>query len=63
MALIAEIDKLDVNKLTNVPTSLNNLKTKVDDFDIGKLKNVPVDLKQLSDVVNNKVAKTQSSTH
>ena len=63
MALIAEIDKLDVNKLTNVPTSLNNLKTKVDDFDIGKLKNVPVDLKQLSDVVNNKVTKTQSSTH
>ena len=45
MALIAEVDKLDVNKLTNVPTSLNNLKTKVDDFDIGKLKNVPVDLK------------------
>ena len=63
MALIAEIDKLDVNKLTNVTTSLNNLKTKVDDFDIGKLKNVPVDLKQLSDVVNNKVAKTQRSTH
>ena len=63
MALIAEVEKLDINKLTNVPTSLNNLKTKVGDFDIGKLKNVPVDLKQLSDVVNNKVAKTQSSTH
>ena len=34
----AEVDKLDVNKLVNVPTSLNNLKTKVDDLDIGKLK-------------------------
>ena len=63
MALIAEVDKLDINKLTNVRTSLNNLKTKVDNFDIGKLKNVSLDLKQLSDVVDNKVAKIQSSTH
>ena len=62
-ALIAEVDKLDINKLTNVRTSLNNLKTKVDNFDIGKLKNVSLDLKQLSDVVDNKVAKIQSSTH
>ena len=28
IALKAEADKLDTNKLTNVPTSLNNLKTK-----------------------------------
>ena len=46
-----------VNKLTNVPTSLNNLKTKVDDLDVGKFKNVPVDLKKLSDVVANEVVK------
>ena len=46
-----------VNKLTNVPTSLNNLKTKVDDLDVGKFKNVPVDLKKLSDVVCNEVVK------
>ena len=39
----------------NVPTNLNNLKTKVDDLDVGKLKTVPVDLKKISDVVNNKV--------
>ena len=39
-----EPDKLDINKLTNVPTSFNNLKTKVD---VGKLKTVPVDLKKL----------------
>ena len=35
IALKAEVDKLDINKLTNVPTSLNNLKTEVDDLDIG----------------------------
>ena len=34
-------DKLDINKLTNVPTSLNNLKTEVDNSDVGKLKIVP----------------------
>ena len=38
----AEADKLDINKLINVRTSLNNLKTKVDDLDFGKLKTVPV---------------------
>ena len=42
----AEVDKLDINELTNVPTSLNDLKAKVDDLDVGKLKNVPVDLKK-----------------
>ena len=36
IALKAEVDKLDIIKLTNVPT---NLKTKVDDLDVGKLKN------------------------
>ena len=49
----AVADKLDINKLTNAPTSLSNLWTKVDDLDVAKLKNVPVDLKKLSDVVDN----------
>ena len=53
----AEVDKLNINKLVNVPTSLNNLKTKVDDLDVGKLKTVPVDLKKLSYVVDNEVDK------
>ena len=57
IALKAEVNKLDINKLTNFSTSLNNLKTKVDDLDLGKLKAVPVDLKKLSDVVGNKVVK------
>ena len=50
----AEVDKLDINKLVNVPANLNNLKTKVVDLDVGKLKIVPIDLKKLSDIVNKK---------
>ena len=55
IALKAVFDKRDINKLVNVPTSLNNFKTKVDDLDVGKLKTVPVDLLKLSDVIANKV--------
>ena len=58
-ALKTEVDKLDINKLTNVPTSLNNLKTKVDDLDVCKMKTVPVDLKKLSDLVDNEVVKNR----
>ena len=50
---VAEVDKLDINKLVNVSTSLNNLKTKVDDLYVGKLKTIPVVLKKISDVVDN----------
>ena len=46
----AEVDKLDINKLTNLRTSLNNLKTKVNDLDVGKLKTILVDLRELIDV-------------
>ena len=34
IVLKAEIDKLGINKFVNVPTSLNNLRTKVDDLDV-----------------------------
>ena len=47
VALKAEVDKLDINKLTNVPTSRNNVKTNVDGLDIAKLKTLPVDLKKI----------------
>ena len=41
----ARVDRWDINKLiNNVPTGLNNLKTKVDDLDLGKLDPVPLDL-------------------
>ena len=33
-----EVDKLDYNKLVNVATSLNNLKTKLGNLDVGKFK-------------------------
>ena len=59
----AEVDKLDINKLVIVPTSLNNLKTKVLDLDVGKLKTFPVDLKIISDVVDNKVVKNKNWAH
>ena len=59
IGLKVEIDKTYINKLVNVPTNLNDLKTKgkVDGLDVGKLKTVPVDLKKLSDVVYNEVVK------
>ena len=53
----AQVDKLDTNKLVNVPTSLKNLKTKIDDLGVDKLKTVPVDLKIQSDVVDNEAVK------
>ena len=53
----AEADKLDIIKLVNIPTSLNNLKAEVNDLDVGKLKTAPVDLKKLSYIVYNEVVK------
>ena len=55
----AEVDKLDNNKLINVRTSPNNLKTKENDLDFGKMKTVPVDLKKLSDAIDNEVVKSK----
>ena len=51
-----EVDKLDVNRLVNAPTTLNNLKTKVSNLDVGKLKMLPLDLKKLN-VVDKEVVK------
>ena len=62
-ALKVEVDKLGINKLVNVPTSLNNLKIKVDNLVFGKLKTVPLGLKKLSDLVTNEVVKNTNSTH
>ena len=38
--LKSDVDKLDFDKLKNVPTDLSNLKNKIDKSDLGKL--VPV---------------------
>ena len=53
----ADVEKLDINKLVNVTTVLNNLETKVDDLDVDKLKTNPADLKKLSEVVSKEVFK------
>ena len=50
--------KLDIDKLKNVPTNLNNLKSKVDKLDVDKLVPVPVDLSKLSDAVKIVLLKT-----
>ena len=55
--LKSNVDKLDIDKLRNVPTNLSNLKSKVNKLDVDKLAPVPVDLSKLSDVVKNDVAK------
>ena len=41
----SDVDKLDIDKLQNIPTNWNNLKSKVDKLDVDKLDPVPVDLK------------------
>ena len=52
-----EVGKLDIKKLINVPTSLNNLETNVDNLDVHNLKNDPIDIKDLSDLVSNELVK------
>ena len=55
--LKSNVDKLDIDKLKNVPTNLSNLKGKADKLDIDKLVPVPVALSKLSNVVKNYVVK------
>ena len=43
-----DVDKLDIDKLKNVPSGLSNLKSIVDKLDVDKLIPVPVDLSKLS---------------
>ena len=56
-SLKSNADKLDIDKLKNVPTNLNNLERKVDKLDADKLVPVPVDLNKLSDVVKTDIVK------
>ena len=49
--------KLDIDKLKNFPTNLNNLKSKVGKLDVDKLIPILVNLSELSDVVKNDVVK------
>ena len=63
IALKSDVEKIDIKKLTNAPTSLNNLEPKVDDLEVGKLKTVPIDLNKLIDVADNEVVKNTKFTH
>ena len=58
-----EVGKLEINQLTDILTSLNNLKTELDDLDLVKLIFFPGDLKKISDAVDNEFVKiTKFST-
>ena len=55
--LESNVDKLDIDKLKNVPTNLSNLKNKVDKSDVDKSLLVPVNLSKLSYFVKNDIVK------
>ena len=55
--LKSEVDKLDIDKLKNVPGNWSNLKSKVDKLDVDKLVPVLVDISKLNDVEKNDVVK------
>ena len=62
--LKSNVDKLDIDKLKNVPANnLSNLKSKVDKLDVDKLVPVPTDLSKLIDVVKNDVVKKDKVEH
>ena len=51
------VDKLELNKLVNVLTGLDNLRIEVEDLDVDKLDTFPVDLEELGVVVSKEVVK------
>ena len=55
--LKSDVDKLDIDKLKNVPNGLGSLKSKVDKLNVGKLETNPVYVSKLSDIVKKKLLK------
>lgn len=56
IALKAEVEKLDFDKLVTVPIASNKLKPKVDDLDVDTLKTVPtIFFKKMIDVLRKEV--------
>ena len=51
---------MNIDKLENVPSDLNSLKSKVDKLDVDKLLPVDVDFSKLSDIVNGVVKKKKN---
>ena len=60
--LKSNIDKLDIDKLKNVPSRLSSSKRKVDKLNIGKFETTPVDLSKLTNVVNGVIKKVVFNT-
>ena len=58
----AEIVKLYIAKLVNVPASLINLKTKLNDLDFGKLKTDLIDFQTLIVVMDKQNVKNTNET-
>ena len=49
--LKSNAEKLDIDKLINIPINLSNLARKVDKLHVDKLGPIPIDLNKISDVV------------
>ena len=56
-SLKSEVDKLGIDKLEKVSSSLNSLKSKVDKLNVNTLLPVPVDFKKVSNVAKKEVVK------
>ena len=55
--LESDVDKLDIDKVKNLPTHLSNFKRKVNKLDVDKLVPVPFDLGKLGKLVKSDVVK------
>ena len=55
--LKSDVNNLNNDKLKNVPSNLNNSKSKIDKLDIAKLETAPVALSKLINLVKNDVVK------
>ena len=55
--LESDVDKLDIDKVKNLPTHLSNFKSKVNKLDVDKLVPVPFDLGKLGKLVKSDVVK------
>ena len=52
----SNVDKLDIDKLKNVPSNLSSLKSKEDKLDVDKLLPAPVALNKLSDTAKKMIS-------
>ena len=52
-----DVDKLDIDKLKNVPSNLRSLKSKANKLDVDKLVPVPADLTKLGVAAKNDIVK------